>query len=125
MQLVQVALRSTDLARSREWWSALLGSEPRARYDPPGLLFYDLDGVRLLLDAGAAAGTVYVRVADMAEAVARLDSAGIELTGEPHVIFSHTDDTLGPAGYDEQMAFTTDPDGNLVGLVCWVAVPPS
>jgi methylmalonyl-CoA/ethylmalonyl-CoA epimerase len=120
MQLVQVALRSSDLARSRAWWSVVLEAEPRACFDPPGLLFYDLDGVRLLLDAGGPVGTVYVRVADMAATTARLAAAGIPLTTEPHVIFRHDDDTLGPAGYDEQMAFTTDPDGNLVGLICWV-----
>ncbi len=120
MQLVQVALRATDLARSRLWWSALLEAEPTATYDPPGLLFYELAGVRLLLDVGAPPGTVYVRVDDLAATVARLAVAGITLTGEPHVIFRHDDDTLGPAGHDEQMAFVTDPDGNTVGLVCWV-----
>lgn len=119
MQLVQVALRSTDLERSRAWWSSLLEAEPTAVFDPPGLMFFNLDGVRLLLDMGAPAGMVYVRVADMSEAVERLASAGVELTGEPHVIFSHDDDTLGPAGHDEQMAFVTDPDGNTVGLICW------
>ena len=36
---------------------------------------------------------------------------------EPHVIFSHSDDSLGPAGTDEWMAFFRDSEDNLVGLV--------
>ena len=36
---------------------------------------------------------------------------------EPHVIFGHDDDTLGPVGTDEWMAFVTDTEGNHVGLV--------
>ena len=39
------------------------------------------------------------------------------IEGEPHVIFSHSDDTLGPAGTDEWMAFVRDSEGNMVGLV--------
>ena len=36
---------------------------------------------------------------------------------EPHVIFTHEDDTLGPAGTSEWQAFVRDPFGNTVGLV--------
>jgi methylmalonyl-CoA/ethylmalonyl-CoA epimerase len=36
---------------------------------------------------------------------------------EPHVIFTHDDDTLGPAGTDEWMTFIRDSEGNLLGLV--------
>jgi methylmalonyl-CoA/ethylmalonyl-CoA epimerase len=41
----------------------------------------------------------------------------VSVEGEPHVIFTHEDDTLGPAGTDEWMAFVRDSEGNLVGLV--------
>src|SRR5213078_3332339 len=49
-RLVQVALRATDLDRAAAFYSELLGVEPSGRFEPPGLLFFDLDGVRLLLD---------------------------------------------------------------------------
>ena len=39
------------------------------------------------------------------------------MTTEPHVIFQHADDTLGPSGTDEWMAFIADSEGNTVGLV--------
>ena len=54
---------------------------------------------------------------DIDAAVERLRAGGATVETEPHVIFSHEDATLGPAGTDEWMAFVHDPDGNLVGLV--------
>ena len=121
MQLVQVALRSTDLVRSAAWWTTVLQTEPRATFDPPGLLFYDLAGVRLLLDHGGPVATVYGRVADLRAELGRGGGGGVPAVAEPQVIFHHTDDTLGPAGHDELMAFVADPDGNVLRLVEWVA----
>ncbi|HCN23486.1 MAG TPA: methylmalonyl-CoA epimerase, partial [Arthrobacter bacterium] len=53
MRLIQVAQRAHDLQRAAAFYSQLLGVQPAAVYDPPGLLFFDLDGVRLLLERGA------------------------------------------------------------------------
>ena len=55
MRIVQIAQRADDLARAAEFSTMLLGSPPTATYDPPGLLFFDLDGVRLLLEQRARA----------------------------------------------------------------------
>ena len=90
---------------------------PTARFDPPGLLFFDLDGVRLLLDVNAPSALLYLRVDDVAATVERLRGRGVVVESEPHVIFRHEDDTLGPAGTDEWHAFVRDSEGNLVGLV--------
>ncbi|UJP38988.1 VOC family protein [Cellulomonas palmilytica] len=117
MSLVQVAQRATDLDRSAAFYADLLGRAPAARFEPPCLVFFDLDGVRLLLEAGAPSATLYLRVDDVAATVERLRGAGVPVEGEPHVIFHHADDALGPAGTDEWQAFVRDPDGNLVGLV--------
>jgi len=56
----------------------------------------------------------WFKVPSLAE---RLRSQGVVVESEPHVIFRHEDDTLGPAGTDEWHAFVRDPEGNLVGLV--------
>ena len=117
MGLVQVAQRAQDLDRAAAFYEDLLGHPPTARFDPPGLVFFDLDGVRLLLEAGAPSALLYLRVGDVAATVARLRARGVVVESEPHVIFHHEDDTLGPAGVDERHAFVRDPDGNLVGLV--------
>ncbi|HCB03576.1 MAG TPA: VOC family protein [Nocardioides sp.] len=116
MKLVQVALRATDLDRAEAFYRELLGTEPTGRFDPPGLLFFDLDGTRLLLDANAPSSMLYLQVDDVRSCVEELRDR-VEVVGEPHQIFSHEDDTLGPAGMAEWQAFVEDSEGNTVGLV--------
>ena len=117
MTLVQVAQRADDLERATRFYTDLLGRGPLATYDPPGLVFFDLGGTRLLLEGGAPSAVLYLRVDDIEAEVARLEAAGVEIVGRPHVIFRHDDDTLGPAGTEEWQAFLTDSEGNTVGLV--------
>jgi catechol 2,3-dioxygenase-like lactoylglutathione lyase family enzyme len=115
--LVQVAQRAEDLERATGFYTDLLGRGPTASYDPPGLVFFDLGGLRLLLDRGAPSALHYLGVDDLDATVARLRERGVEVESEPHVIFRHDDDTLGPPGTEEWMAFVRDSEGNLVGLV--------
>lgn len=117
MRLVQVAQHVEDLDRAQAFYTALLGAPPLARYDPPGLVFFGLGDVRLLLERGAPSALLYVGVTGLRERVERLRASGVVVEGEPHVIFRHDDDTLGPAGTDEWHAFVRDSEGNLVGLV--------
>jgi methylmalonyl-CoA/ethylmalonyl-CoA epimerase len=117
MALVQVAHRAEDLFRSTRFYTELLGHGPAATYDPPGLVFFDVDGVRLLLETRAPSALLYLRVGALEAEVARLEALGVEVTGRPHPIFRHDDDTLGPAGTEEWQAFVTDSEGNQVGLV--------
>jgi methylmalonyl-CoA/ethylmalonyl-CoA epimerase len=116
MHLTQVALRATDLDRAAAFYTDLLGTEPTGRFDPPGLLFFDLDGTRLLLDANAPSSMLYLQVDDVRTRVEELRGR-VEVVSEPHVIFEHEDDALGPAGTAEWQAFVTDSEGNTVGLV--------
>jgi predicted enzyme related to lactoylglutathione lyase len=117
MRLVQIAQRAEDLERAAAFYTMLLGTGPTASFDPPGLVFFDLDGVRLLVDRAAPSALHYFDVEDVDATVARLRDEAVTVESEPHVIFSHEDDTLGPAGTDEWMAFVRDPEGNVVGLV--------
>lgn len=117
MQLVQVAQRAEDLSRATAFYATLLGSEPTGSFDPPGLVFFALDGTRLLLDAAAPSSLLYLGVADVRGRVEELRSAGVRITTEPHVIFHHDDSSLGPAGTDEWMAFLADSEGNTIGLI--------
>ncbi len=117
MRLVQVAQRAQDLPRAAAFYTDLLGHGPTATFDQPGLVFFDLAGVRLLLDRAAPSALIYLEVDDIDAAVDRLRAAGSDIEAEPHVIFSHTDGSLGPPGAHEWQAFVRDPEGNLVGLV--------
>jgi methylmalonyl-CoA/ethylmalonyl-CoA epimerase len=117
MKLTQVAQRATDLDRAAEFYSMLLGTPPTGRFDPPGLLFFDLDGTRLLLEGGTNSATLYLQVASVRERIEELRAAGVTIEAEPHVIFTHADDSLGPAGTAEWQGFIRDSEDNLVGLV--------
>ena len=117
MKLVQIAQKADDLARATDFYATLFGADATATYDPPGLVFFDLDGVRLLLDRVAPSAMHYYGVDDIDATLERLRGAGVTVEHEPHVIFGHEDDTLGPAGTDEWQAFVRDTEGNLVGLV--------
>jgi methylmalonyl-CoA/ethylmalonyl-CoA epimerase len=117
MELVQVAQYAEDLDRAAAFYSRLLGAEPVARFDPPGLLFFRLGPVRLLLDRAAPSALLYLHVTDLQDLVSALRTEGVEIDTEPHSIFRHEDDSLGPAGSDEWQAFVRDSEGNLVGLV--------
>lgn len=116
MRLVQVAQHADDLDRAADFYSALLGVEPTAVFDPPGLLFFDLDGVRLLLERGAPASLLYLHVEDVQAALKRLGERADVVT-PPHVIFTHENGVLGPAGHDEWQVLIRDSEGNTVGLV--------
>ena len=118
MRLVQIAQRAENLDRAADFYTVLLETEPAARFDPPGLLFFDLEGVRLLLDANAPSSLIYLHVENVHATLERLDGAA-EIVSHPHVIFRHGDDTLGPAGHDEWQAFIKDSEGNTVGLVAF------
>ena len=122
MKLVQVALRATDLDRAAAFWADLVGSAPAGRFEPPGLLFFDLDGTRLLLEGNAPSSMLYLEVADLRATLELLVGrwgGRVEVISEPHPTFDHEDDALGPAGTTEWQAFVRDPDGNLVGLIAF------
>ncbi|GAB3928510.1 glyoxalase [Microlunatus endophyticus] len=117
MRLLQIAQHAEDLDRAAAWYEQVLQTAPAARFDPPGLLFFQLDDVRLLLDRAAPSALIYLAVPDVRQTVETLRTDGVTIDSEPHVIFSHDDDTLGPAGSTEWMAFVRDSESNLVGLV--------
>ncbi len=121
MDVFQVAQRAVDLDRAREFYSWLLESQPTGHFDPPGLLFFQVGATRLLLDRVAPSALVYLRVDDVRRTIERCVERGVPVEAEPHVIFTHEDDSLGPAGTDEWMAFVTDSEGNTVGLVSHAA----
>jgi methylmalonyl-CoA/ethylmalonyl-CoA epimerase len=116
MHIAQVALRATDLDRAAAFYSDLLGSQPTGLFEPPGLLFFDLDGTRLMMEGNAPSSLIYLQVDDVTTTLARMRERA-EIVSEPHVIFHHDNDSLGPAGADEWQAFIKDSEGNLVGLI--------
>jgi methylmalonyl-CoA/ethylmalonyl-CoA epimerase len=119
-RLVQVALKATDLDRASAFYGDLLEAPPTGRFEPPGLLFFDLAGTRLLLDGNAPSSMLYLEVDDVRRSVEDLRGRA-EIVSEPHSIFTHEDDALGPAGTTEWQAFVKDSEGNLLALVSFEA----
>jgi predicted enzyme related to lactoylglutathione lyase len=117
MELVQIAQHAEDLERATAFYQLLLDERPIATFQPPGLVFFRLGRTRLLLDRVAPSALLYIGVADVRTRIDELASRGVTVDTEPHVIFTHEDDSLGPAGRDEWQAFIKDSEGNLVGLV--------
>ncbi len=116
----QIAIGVSDIDRATEFYRDTLGM----RYlfsAPPGMSFFDCDGVRLMLtlpeqgrDESKSSSVIYYTVEDVQQATETLKSRGVRFIGEPHII--HRTDT-----YDLWMSFFTDPDGNTLALMAEVA----
>ena len=120
----QVAQPSRDLERSVAFYRDVLGGSHTATFDPPGLAFFDIGGVRLMLDAIPGAidhegSPLYFRVDDIEGAVAALREAGVEIEQEPALTHRDAAGDFGPPGAAEWMAFFRDPDGNILAFAEW------
>ena len=116
LELHQVAQRAKDLDRAVDFYTAVLGGELIARFEPPGLAFIRMGGVRLLLEQAAPSALIYLRVADVRASVSRLRDANVIVDTEPHLVHVDTDGAFGEKGWQEWMAFIRDSEDNLVGL---------
>jgi catechol 2,3-dioxygenase-like lactoylglutathione lyase family enzyme len=113
----QVAQHAEDLTRAEAFYRDTLGLRLVARFDPPGLVFFDLGNTRLLLEHGAPSSILYLEVGDIDATCRSLTAAGVEVVSEPHVIHRDEVGQFGAPGTEEWMAFFRDSEANLVGLV--------
>ena len=116
--LHQVMLPVTDFDRSVSFYRDVLGARLIARFDPPGLAFFALGDVRLLLEHGTApsGNCLYFAVPDIHAACAALQARGVAFDSQPHRIHRDDDGVFGAPGSEEWMAFFRDPDGNALAL---------
>jgi methylmalonyl-CoA/ethylmalonyl-CoA epimerase len=115
--LTQVAQRTVDLDRAIEFYGGVLGLPLLARFDPPGLAFFDLRGTRLILGDGNLSSMLYLAVDDIEATVSQLRAAGVEVEQDAHLIHTDADGRFGAPGTEDWMAFIRDSEGNLLGLV--------
>jgi methylmalonyl-CoA/ethylmalonyl-CoA epimerase len=111
-----VAQHAEDLDRAVAFYRDVLGLRLIARFDPPGLAFFDLGATRLLLEGGAPPALLYLGVDDVVATTERLRAAGVDIESEPHIIFVDEAGQFGSPGEGEEMAFFRDSEANLVGL---------
>ena len=118
MEIGQVVLHVDDLARATAFYESFTEATPVFRVAPEGPVFFQLEGVRLVLDASAPSTALfYVKARDIHATAARLQTQGASIVTEPHVVFERVDAAAGPADTVEWQALLRDPEGNLVGLI--------
>ena len=120
-RIAQIAVAVKDLERAVAFYRDVLGLQFLFQA-PPGLAFFNIDGVRLMLGT-AEPGTerdhhtsvLYYQVADIHASTAALKARGAVFESEPHKVAS-----LGKV--DLWMSFCRDSEGNLVGILSEVPV---
>lgn len=110
----QIAVAVADIAASKAFYRDRLGMKLLFEA-PPGLAFFDCDGIWLMLSAAneqepAQPGSIlYFAVADIHEAHATLSSRGVAFIDAPHKIADM-------GSYELWMCFFKDPDGTVLAL---------
>ena len=115
--LHQIALSAgDDLDAAITFYRDVLKLPLLGRFDPPGIAFFDVDGVRLMLAPDAPKGQLYYSVGDIETAASELGARGVVFKGDPVMV--HRDDAgqFGDPGIEEWMRFFDDPAGNLVAI---------
>ena len=113
----QIAAYARDLDEALTFYRDTLGASYLAKYDPPGLVFLDFSGVRILLEKAGPKSSLYFWVDDIESAYDELRSKGIEFTDAPHLIHRDDSGVFGKQVEEEWMVFFSDPSGNVLALV--------
>ena len=115
--LHQIALAAgDDLDAATDFYRDVLQLPLLGRFDPPGIAFFDVAGVRLMLARDAPKGQLYYRVDDLTTAAAELSARGVVFKGD--AVMVHRDDAgqFGDPGIEEWMHFFDDLAGNLIAI---------
>jgi methylmalonyl-CoA/ethylmalonyl-CoA epimerase len=112
----QIAVFARDLDEAISFYRDTLGATYLAKFDPPGLVFFDFGGTRVLLEKTGPKASVYFRVDDIHAAHQELSEKGVKFIAEPHMIFRDDSGMFGAAGEEEWMAFFSDPSDNILAL---------
>lgn len=115
-QIRQISVYAKDLDEALTFYRDKLGAKFLQKFDPPGLVFFDFSGTRLLLEQNGPKATLYFKVDDIDAAYEGLKTKGVDFLEGPHLIFRDDQGMFGDAGEEEWMAFFNDPSGNTLAL---------
>jgi methylmalonyl-CoA/ethylmalonyl-CoA epimerase len=114
-EIGQIAVPVSDIDRAIAFYRDVLGMRFLFQA-PPGLGFFDCNGVRLMLDAPAKiqsknySSIIYYKVSDLQAVFATLTALGVVFEEKPQLVAKFPD-------YELWMAFFRDPDSNLLALM--------
>jgi methylmalonyl-CoA/ethylmalonyl-CoA epimerase len=114
-RLGQIQIGTRDVERAAEFYEKVLGLKLLFKA-PPGLAFFDCNGVRLMLDRpetaefAHASSILYFVVPDIQAAHAGMKEKGVRFDDEPHMIARLPD-------HDLWMTFFRDTEDNLLALM--------
>lgn len=113
-KLGQISMRAEDVPRAVAFYRDSLGVP--FLFEAPGLAFFDLGGVRLMLGTAESpehdhpGSILYFQVPDIEAAHEELGSRGVVFDRPPHLIAKMPD-------HDLWMAFFKDSEGNQLALM--------
>ena len=105
-----------DIVRAQAFYTQLLKQEPTAVFPNPGMIFYNLEGTRLLIQLDGPSSLVYLNVEDVKAETERLRNLGVKIIEEPHIVFPDPQGLFDTPG-NEWLSFIEDSEGNNVGLM--------
>ena len=118
-RLGQIAINAKDMERAAAFYQDVLGLKLLFKA-PPGLAFFDCNGVRLMLDRAEKpefnhpSSVLYFTVPDIQAAYKKLRESGVHCEDEPHMIAKMPT-------HDLWMTFFRDSEENLLALMSEVA----
>lgn len=113
-QIGQIALIVDNVDTAEKFYENILGMRKLYRFG--NLVFFECDGVRLLIESSQVqpfvphSSIVYFRISDIGIAYDELKSQGVTFTDAPHLIAQMED-------HDLWMVFFNDPAGNSLALM--------
>jgi methylmalonyl-CoA/ethylmalonyl-CoA epimerase len=112
--LRQVAQRADDLERAEAFYRDVLGLPLLARFEGAGLVFFDLGGVRLLLQRDMPSAVLYLVTDDLDGRIKELEGRGVDVVHGPHLAYSDDTGVFGAPGTQMRIASILDSEENLV-----------
>jgi methylmalonyl-CoA/ethylmalonyl-CoA epimerase len=112
----QIAVFARDLDEAITFYRDTLGATYLTKFDPPGLVFFDFAGTRILLEKTGPKASIYFRVDDIYSAYQELTDKGVKFIADPHLVFRDDNGMFGAVGEEEWMAFFSDPSDNILAL---------
>jgi predicted enzyme related to lactoylglutathione lyase len=113
--IAQIAVTAHDIERATAFYRDVLGMKFLFSA-PPGLAFFDCDGVRLMLSLPAKpefdhpSSIIYFNVADIKEATQTLSERGVHFEEQPAFVANM-------GSYDLWLASFRDSENNLMALM--------